>query len=289
MELINLKGNTYILEDFNRIGLYVFNNNEVAVIDTGLNEESGKAIIDACESKGWQIKMVINTHSHPDHIGGNHIIASTLNVPIFLYGKEEILYNNLEISGVIINGGYLHKYIKHAFLKQPTESMTLKEEILPEGLEFYELAGHNSDMIGIKTRDGVHFLADSITGENLITKYQLQFIFDIKSYLNTLDFISELDGEIFVPSHGKITEDIKNLVELNKKIIQAVINKIKNICKDGLNFDDILQKITEHYHIKLDLVQYSMISFTLKSYLSYLLDEKIIKIEFINNKLIWKT
>jgi len=289
MELIKLKGNTYILEDFNRIGLYLFNRNEIVVIDTGISDESGKAIMEACEAEGWKIKMVINTHSHPDHIGGNHIIASTLNVPIYTYGLEQILCDYPQIGPTIMHGGYPHKYIRGMFLRPITKTIPLTEEILPEGLEFCPLPGHNSDMIGIKTKDGVYFLADGITGENLITKYQLQFMFDIKVYLKTLDFISKLDGEIYVPSHGMITNDIKSLVELNKKTILAVVEKIKEVCKEGLSFDDILQSITNIYHIKLEMMQYSMISFTLRCYLSYMLDEEILKIEFINNKLIWKT
>jgi len=289
MELINLKGNTYILEDFNRIGLYVYNNNDVVIIDTGLNDESGKTIIEACETKGWTIKMIINTHSHPDHIGGNNYIVNKLGVPVYTYGVEEALANNPELGTAIINGGYPHKFIRMAFGRPKVKTLPLTEEILPKGLEFYCLPGHNSDMIGIKTDDGVHFLADGITGENLITKYQLQFMYDIKTYLKTLDYIGELEGDFFVPSHGAITEDIKSLSELNKKIIGEVTLKIKEICYEGLSFDDILKELTDLYHIKLEFAQYSMISFTLRCYLSYMLDEKILETEFINNKLIWKT
>ena len=289
MKLVNLKGSTYMIDAFNRIGLYLYNDNEVAVIDTGLDDAAGQAIMDECEKQGWQIKMIINTHAHPDHMGGNFIISKTLEVPVYVHGLERVMYENPQLGPTIMYGGYPHKIMRGLFLREPIKTLPLTNDILPEGLEFILLPGHNSDMVGIKTKDGVYFLADGITGEDLITKYQLQFMFNIKEYLKTLDYISDLKGDIFVPSHGAIANDIKSLTELNKNIILGVVEKIKTICKDGLSFDDILKELVEIYHIKLEFMQYSMISFTLRCYLSYMLDEKLIGAEFISNKLIWKT
>jgi len=290
MKLINLKGDTYILDGFNRIGIYLFNEKEVAIIDTGWDDNSGMEIMKVCEEQGWKIKMVLSTHAHPDHIGGNYIIAKTLNVPVYAYGIEQVICNYPQLVNSIINGGFTHKYLSNPYLRQiPNGTLALTEETLPDGLEFCLLPGHDSDMVGFKTKDEVYFLADAIAGESVINKYQLQFMFDVKTYFKTLDFISKLNGKYFVPSHGEVTKDIKALVDLNKQIILGVIDKIKEICQKGQSFDDILKDLTEYYHIKLDFMQYSVISCALRCYLAYMLNEKILEASFIANKLIWKT
>jgi len=290
MKLISLKGNTYVLDGMNKIGIYLLDNNEVIVIDTGFNDDSGLEIMKVCEQQGWKIKQVFITHAHPDHIGGNYIIAKTLNVPIYAYGTEQVVCNNPQLVDTIVNGGYPHKYLRNPYLRPiPNGTLALTEDVLPEGMEFCLLPGHNSQMVGFKTKDDVYFLADAVAGESVIKKYQLQFMFDVKAYFKTLDFISKLDGQVFVPSHGEITEDIKSLVSLNKETILGVIDKIKEICQKGINFDDILKELADYYHLKLDFIVYSLISCTLRCYLAYMLDEKIIKAEFEGNKLIWKT
>jgi len=40
---------------------------ETAVIDPAVAEP----VIDILESKGWRLRTIINTHHHPDHVGGN--------------------------------------------------------------------------------------------------------------------------------------------------------------------------------------------------------------------------
>ena len=134
MELVNLRGNTYALEDFNRIGFYVYNKDEVAVIDTGLNDESGKAIIEVCEKQGWKIKMIINTHAHPDHVGGNKIISDSLGVPIYAFGIEQIISNNPLLGLAIVSGGNPSKYMKKIFLRPVLGALPLTEEVLPSSL-----------------------------------------------------------------------------------------------------------------------------------------------------------
>ena len=72
-------------------------------------------------------------------------------------------------------------------------------------------------MCGIKTSDDVYFLADSLFSEETILKYHLFFIYDVKEYLNTLENLKKLNGKLYIPSHCEATDNILNLININKK------------------------------------------------------------------------
>jgi len=290
MELVKIKGNTYILEGPNKVGIYLINKKEVIIIDTGQDATTGEEIMKICQDNKWQIKGIINTHSHPDHVGGNYVIHKTLKIPVYAYGLEKILIENPFLISTIAYGGFPPKYVQNPYLMStPTKCKDISTMDLPKGLEFFPLPGHSGDMVGFKTKDGVVFLGDALAGEKIITKYKLWFMYDVKAYLESLDYICDIKAEVFIPSHGEICKDIKELVTVNREVVLEVINKIKELCQPGLNFEGLLRELTTYYHVKLDLMQYCLIGGTLKCYLSYLLNEGLIKNESIDNELIWVT
>ena len=63
--------------------------------------------------------------------------------------------------------------------------------------------------------------------------------------------------------------------------------KIFNICKDDVTFEDVLKQVFDSYNLSLNTTQYVLIGSTIRSYLSYLFDEDRITYEFKDNKMLW--
>lgn len=162
------------------------------------------------------------------------------------------------------------------------------ENNLPDGLEYFTLKGHFFDMIGIKTSDDVYFLADSLFSEETITKYHLFFLYDVREFLNTLDYLSTLNGKLYIPSHCEATDNILSLITLNRNKINEIINKIYSACEKEKSFEGILTYIFDEYNLIMNVNQYVLVGSTIKSYLSYLYDEKKLIYEFKDNKMLWK-
>lgn len=288
MELIKVGEKTYYIKNVTNIGIYRIDNNNIYLIDTGNDKEAGKKILKIINEQGWNIKGIITTHSNADHIGGNKIIQDRTNCTILAHNIEKSFTENPILEPSFLYGGYPFKDIKNKFLYAKESTVTSIENNLPEGLEYFPLKGHFFDMIGIKTSDNVYFLADSLFSEETISKYHLFFIYDVKEYLNTLDFLKTLNGKLYIPSHCEATNNISSLIELNKNKINEIIDKIYTACKKEMTFENILKYIFDEYKLLMNANQYVLVGSTIKSYLSYLFDENKLVYEFKDNKMFWK-
>jgi len=288
MELVKVGDKTYYIKNATNIGIYKIDDNNVYLIDTGNDKEAGKKILKITNEQGWNVKGIINTHSNADHIGGNKVIQDRTNSSVLAYGIEKSFIEFPMLGSSFLYGGYPFKDIRNKFLLAKESVVTSIENNLPEGLEYFTLKGHFFDMIGVKTSDDVYFLADSLFSEETITKYHLFFIYDVREYLNTLNYLSTLNGSLYIPSHCDVTSDISSLIELNRNKVNEIMNKIYNACEREITFECILKYIFDEYGLIMNANQYVLVGSTIKSYLSYLYDENKLCYEFKDNKMVWK-
>lgn len=289
MELIKVGERTYYIKNPTNIGIYKIDDENIYLIDSGNDKEAGRKILKIVEAEGWKVKGIINTHSNADHIGGNKIIQGRTNCEILGNKIEKCFTEYPILEPSFLYGGYPFKDLRHKFLlAQASNNIKEIESNLPEGLQYFEVKGHFFDMIGIKTSDNVVFLGDSIFSEETITKYHLFFIYDIKEYLNSLEMLRNLEGDLFIASHCEATKNLKDLIEINKNKINEIIENICEMCEKEITFEEILKNIFDKYNLIMNENQYVLIGSTIKSYLSYLYDEEKLIYEFRENKMIWK-
>ena len=59
---------------------------EAAVIDPGMeSEREAEPILDFIKQNSLQIKYIINTHGHPDHVAGNALMKEATGAPILIH------------------------------------------------------------------------------------------------------------------------------------------------------------------------------------------------------------
>jgi glyoxylase-like metal-dependent hydrolase (beta-lactamase superfamily II) len=289
-ELIKVGEKTYYLDSPTKIGIYMIDDKNVYLIDSGNDKDAGRKIMKILDENKWNLLGIINTHSNADHIGGNRYLQQKTGCLIISTEIENAFAKYPILESSFLYGGYPCSKLKNKFLLatscQPTITV---DKFLPDGLEYIELPGHYFGMIGIKTSDNIYFLADSIFSENIINKYHVFFIYDVKEFLATLDKIDQLDGKIYIPSHAEATNNVSTLTKINRDKIFEVINSIVKICAEKKCFEEILKEIFDLYNLNMDFNQYVLVGSTVRSYLSYLHDENKIECIFEYNRLLWKT
>jgi glyoxylase-like metal-dependent hydrolase (beta-lactamase superfamily II) len=291
LTLHHVSGNTCYIPAPTCIGLYEKDGTAV-LIDSGNDRDAGRQIAKLLNERGVKLELIVNTHSNADHIGGNAFLQGKTGCRIAATSLESAFINNPLLEPAFLLGGYPFSDIRNKFLMAKgscvTDVIPSSGSILDTDLEAVPLPGHFFDMIGVRTPDDVVFIADSLFPEHIISKYHAFFLLDIRSHLETLEYLQEIKAHIFIPSHGKPSGDISRLIRINRQKIDEIIGEITAICSKPLIFDELLSTFCLRYAISIDANQYVLVSSTLRSYLSYLKDEGTVEMMFKDGKPLWK-
>ena len=288
MELIQLGEKTYYIKNPTNIGVYRVGENEVFLIDAGNDKDAGKKILKLVEAQGWRVKGIIVTHSHADHIGGCKLIQDRTGCAVYALGIESCFTQFPILEPSFLFGAQPPRQLQNKFLMAKESAVTPIDNNLPEALTCFSLKGHCFDMIGIKTDDGVYFLADALCSEETVNKYHLFYLFDVDGYLQSLDTMAALEGKWFVPSHCEAAQDIGALIDLNRAKIGEIAEKICALCGEAITFEDILQQVFTDYDLVMNTTQYVLLGCTVRAFLSKLLGDGKVEFIFQNNKMYWK-
>ena len=68
---------------------------EALVIDPGFESETeAKTMVKEIERNGFEVKLIVNTHGHPDHTGGNRFMKGYSNAPILVHEDDASMLSN---------------------------------------------------------------------------------------------------------------------------------------------------------------------------------------------------
>lgn len=289
-ELVQVGKKSYYIQSPAKIGIYLANDNEVYLIDSGNDKDAGRKVKKILEQNNWHLKAILNTHSNADHIGGNHYLQQHYNCKIFAHGIESCFSRYPILEPAFLYGGYPFKDLKHKFLMaQSSDVRDFNDPDFPNEVEVILLPGHFFDMVGFRLPDDTVFLGDCLSSEITLNKYQLSFIYDVENYIKTLDKVARLQAKIFVPSHADASIDITELINTNKRKVFEIANQILELCQTPITFEPLLQKLFNIYQLTMTYEQYVLIGSTVRSYLSWLKDTGKINAYIENNTLLWKS
>lgn len=288
-ELIQVSDNCYYIQSPAKIGLVKLDSDEVCLIDSGNDKDAGRKVRQILEANHWKLKAIYNTHSNADHIGGNQYLQRQTGCKIYAPGIECAMTRHPILEPAFLYGGFPCKDLRHKFLlAQESGAEYLTREVLPEGFQLIPLPGHFFDMTGFRTPDNVVYLADCLSSRETLDKYQIGFIYDVASYLQTLETVRTMDAAMFVPAHAAAAEDISELAQYNIHKVLEIAERIVTICSRPLCFEQILQRLFIQYHLTMDMEQYVLVGSTVRSYLSWLKDTGRLHVSFQDQMLLWE-
>ena len=287
-ELVQLTDRSFYIQSPAKIGLYRLSDSEVCLIDSGNDKDAGRKLRQILDQKGWKLRAIYNTHANADHIGGNRYLQGQTGCKIYAPGIDCAITGHPILEPAFLYGAYPPKDLRHKFLlAQESEAELLTPQALPEGFEIIPLPGHFFDMVGFRTPDDVVFLADCLSSEETLEKYQIGFIYDVAAYLDTLEKVKGMEARLFVPSHAAPTEDIAPLAQLNIDKVREIAGQILALCAEPRCFEEILRQLFRDYSLVMNFEQYVLVGSTLRSYLAWLRDAGRLSPVFEDGMLLW--
>lgn len=183
------------------------------LVDTGLKGNERK-ILNAC--KGKNVKLIVLTHGHIDHIQNAAYLANQLQVPIAMHEKDIVLIHNNLYREMKSNGfsGNIVKFFsvvsaKYAKIQTFVPDVILKEgdRLLNYGIdgEVIELPGHTQGSIGIKLGDQYLLAGDALM--NFFTPGVSLLYEDREQMQKSAKRISDMGRLIIYFGHGNAVEN----------------------------------------------------------------------------------
>lgn len=289
-ELIRVSEHCNYIQSPAKIGLVELGDGSVCLIDSGNDKEAGRKVRQHLDRNSWTLTAIFNTHSNADHIGGNRYLQNQTGCAVYAPGIEQDFTRHPILEPSFLYGGFPCKDLRHKFLMaQESDAKPLTAEALPAGMELLPLPGHFFDMVGFRAPEGVVYLADCLSSRETLEKYRIGFIYDVKAYLETLEMVKGLDGNLFIPAHAEATEQIAPLAQHNIDQVLQIAEDMLVLCREPRTFEEILQALFTQYELTMNMEQYVLVGSTVRSYLSWLKDAGRLSAEFENNRMIWKT
>lgn len=259
------------------------------LIDSGNDKEAGRRLLSAINGLGLKLRAVINTHSNADHCGGNRFLQDRTGCLVYCPEIEGCIIRHPILEPSLLYGGNPPEELKSKFfMAQPSTPQPDGLTGLPASLKAIELPGHYLGMCGYLTSDRVFFAADSLFSGHVLDKYHISFLYDVSAYLKTLEMLPFIDCDIFLPSHADPVEDIEPLARKNAAKVNEIAELAYSFCHKPSNSEEVLKHIYDHYGMNLDVAQYGLAGSTVKSYLTYLVNEGRLERFVDDNRLLYR-
>jgi glyoxylase-like metal-dependent hydrolase (beta-lactamase superfamily II) len=220
----------------NNLGIVLTDDDGAIVIDTGLDRDTGRLVRRALDEARRQLRAIISTHHHADHIGGNEYLVRNLpNVAVYAPRLEAPLIEHPLFEPIYLSlGATPPSALRTKWLMAkgvPVQHIIDGDaiEIAGATLEIVALPGHSIGQIGIAV-DGVCFAADGFFGPEVISKHGIPYAHDVAAQLASLERLAMRKERFFLPGHGELTpqSELDAAIRINRLAIERAMHAVRD-------------------------------------------------------------
>ena len=270
LRVLPVRGNIYMIAGAGANITAQIGNDGVLLVDSGSGGNSDQVVAAVRRLTDRPIRWIVNTHFHPDHVGGNGAIAQAgESVPQLTIGVGR-LFSDAEASASIVAHENVLKRMSSAASSNdnlPLNTFFLNEEEMffnGEPIQLIHQAGAHTDgdvMVFFRRSDVLATGDLFVTNSYPVIDAAAGGRFD--GYLAALNEIVHIavpeekqeGGTWVVPGHGRLSDeadvvDMRDMATIVRDRVQALIKAGRTLdqvkaAKPSLDYDDRFRKTPE--------------------------------------------
>ncbi len=247
MDLVHVKGNTYYIDAWEAIPVYVKENRDCILLDSGWYYER-MDVEQTLRENGLKPVGIISTHLHTDHCGGSRFFQETYHIPVALpAGEAGLGFSDLTLKS------YLYIFTLDDVRKiDDIRALRFAPDLLigPDVTEF-EMAGvtfgivhtpgHSPDHISIMTPDEVLYLGDAMLSKDVMAVSKVPYYASVETALQSMKKLAGLSCMVLA-AHKGCEPDIKALAAYNICQLEERIERFRSLVAEQMTLEDIIKK-----------------------------------------------
>jgi glyoxylase-like metal-dependent hydrolase (beta-lactamase superfamily II) len=201
------------------------------LIDTGCAHTAGEF---AAWLEGRDLKLVVNTHFHEDHVGANRLLQERFGVEIYAHRDSVPLINRVP---------ELHPYQEFVWgYPEPSRVAVLGDSVDTAGFHFdvLETAGHcRGHVVLVEPEKGWCFSGDTfITGRPKVIRADE----DVSGLIESMTMLAALPVErlVLFTSMGEIIPDGRRVLRSCAAYLEDLARRAAELQEEGLSIDEII-------------------------------------------------
>ncbi len=219
--------------------------NKVYLVDAG---GSRKVLREAAERFYGKKVILLVTHHHSDHIKNAAYLQKMTGCEVLAPIGELSMIAEPILESYILFGANPPKSLRgDFFVSKPVDVKPLNDDI---PLKVIDLPGHTPFHVGYMTPDRVLFSGDLFFSREILKKYSYPYHTSISLLRETLKKFENMNYEVVVPAHGKVTGDPSEDISFMIEAIEKFEKEVLSILKRPMVLEEIVLETSRKFELK---------------------------------------